>query len=68
MDKSDILVCKHCGSQNVETSAWVKVNENDKCNGYVGLEASENNWCCDCEEHVLLISLAEWEESLNNEE
>jgi hypothetical protein len=67
MDKSDILVCENCGSCDVETSAWVKVNEYDRCDEYIGLEDNENNWCCDCEEHVHLISLAEWEESLNNE-
>jgi hypothetical protein len=59
MGKSDILVCKNCGSKNVETTAWVKVNENDRYSGYVGLEDSENNWCCDCEQHVRLVSLAE---------
>jgi hypothetical protein len=68
MDKSDILVCKNCGSRDVETRAWVKVNENDRCNECAGLEDSENNWCCDCEEHILLMPLTEWEENLDNEE
>lgn len=67
MEEDQILVCEECGSRNVETQAWVKVNENDKCDGYLGLEDSGNNWCCDCEGHVDLTSLEEWEKHLDED-
>jgi hypothetical protein len=60
-EENQILVCKKCGSQNVESSAWVAVNNNNRFCDYLGLEDVFNNWCCDCEEHVSLITLDEYE-------
>ena len=48
------LVCSKCGSENVETKAWVDVNTDE-----VLSDASEgnikDNWCRNCEEYVLVI-------------
>jgi hypothetical protein len=59
--KDDILVCEDCGSRNVQTLAWVFVNKNNRHSDFAGLEDSGNNWCCDCEEHVSLLALSEYE-------
>ena len=67
-DKDQILVCEDCGSRDIETMAWVKVNENDRCNGYVGVEDSDNNWCYNCQDHVSVTSLANYEECRCDEE
>ena len=37
-DKEQILVCSECGSQNVQTMAWVEVNNNNTLSSYLGLE------------------------------
>jgi hypothetical protein len=57
-EKDQILVCEECGSHNVETQAWVKVNENNKCSDYLGIDDDGNNWCNDCQEHVPFITLS----------
>lgn len=45
------LVCSKCGSENVETKAWVDVNDDTVLDG--ASEGNiEDNWCRDCEEHV----------------
>ena len=67
-EKDQILVCESCGSKDIETQAWVKVNENDKCNGYLGIDDNDNNWCCQCEEHVEIITLTEYEERQSEDE
>lgn len=65
MNKENILVCAECGSQDVQTQAWIKPNANDLCDGYLGIDDSDNNWCCECEEFVELITLEEYEKRNN---
>lgn len=53
-----IKVCSKCGSDNVQTLAWV--NPNSKLIDvedidFYAIEFSENNWCDDCHEHVILL-------------
>jgi hypothetical protein len=60
MEKEEILVCENCGSRNVETMAWVKLNKSNSFSGYIEIEDPYRNWCCDCESHVLLITLSEY--------
>jgi hypothetical protein len=62
-EKDNILVCECCGSKNVESMAWVKVN-GDRVSNYVGTLGEENNWCPECEEHVRLITQTEYEASV----
>jgi len=45
------VICKKCGSKDVEQLEWRKVNTGE-FNG-TGVEADNTSqWCCDCEEHV----------------
>ena len=45
--------CTQCGSQNVQTKAWVLINERDKCVEYIGDDV-QDNWCEECDEGVNL--------------
>jgi hypothetical protein len=43
---NDIYVCRHCGNEDIEERAWVKVNDH---NSYRGCdENSLGYWCPNC--------------------
>ena len=48
-----VHVCDFCGSDNVQTKAWVRPNEN---NEYVDLVSEEiqDNYCDDCDQNTML--------------
>ncbi len=48
-----IKVCSQCGSENVQTLAWVSINSKSisiEDMDFYAIEFSENNWCDDCHE------------------
>ena len=47
-----ILVCRDCGTDNIQSLAWVDANTNKYvCNA--GLNDNDNDkWCNDCEDYV----------------
>lgn len=61
------IVCSVCGSDDVETQVWMKVNTMVVTDGY-SLDESDDNWCCKCEEHVDLISEEEYKEQEETDE
>jgi hypothetical protein len=55
MAHKTVVVCTHCGSDNVQLKAWVKPNKNNK---FVDLvEGDELGWCGDCELHSVIDSV-----------
>jgi len=51
-----IYVCKDCGSQEVQVKEWCNINTGKSC-GAIGdedLTNKDNNWCPDCDEHVII--------------
>lgn len=54
----ETLVCGKCGGVNIEVKMWVDPNDEtilDNCSdGEI-----EDNWCRDCEEHVILDILVD---------
>ena len=48
------LVCENCGGGNIETKSWVDVNT-DKVMDDSGDGDSDDNWCRDCEQHLLFV-------------
>ena len=56
-----IYVCKDCGSQEVLVKEWCNIHTGKSC-GAIGdenLTDSDNNWCPECEEHVIIIEKKE---------
>ena len=51
----DKLVCANCGSDKVESLAWVDSNTH-KYKDLYGDDGDEDaNWCNECEDHVEII-------------
>ena len=57
-----IIVCEVCGSTNVETLAWVDVNSLVFKDNFDGSD-KQDNYCNNCNQHVYLTSLSEWEKT-----
>lgn len=57
---NDTLVCKRCGSINVETKAWLNANTAQFISWSENEE--EDNWCDDCESICQLCTLGEFAE------
>ena len=55
--------CKLCGSKDVESKDWVKLNTGKATGTFEGTD--EDTWCCSCEKHAG-VELVEDQE--NNEE
>jgi len=54
-------VCEECGSDKVQTLAWVDFNTDQ----YVseGPGGTEDNWCPVCMEHINIISEKDYKEN-----
>lgn len=55
-----IMVCEECGSDKVETKAWVSINTDeigDSCSD----GEDDDNWCNSCETHSGIITKQEYE-------
>ncbi|HLO91568.1 MAG TPA: hypothetical protein VK172_10435 [Lentimicrobium sp.] len=50
-----LLLCKHCGSDNVEMKAWVKPNQGNKFSDFVSDQEGDDNYCLDCGQHGELL-------------
>ena len=50
--KKTKLVCKECGSSNIEVKAWINPNT-DKVLDSVSDEDIKDNWCNECSENVM---------------
>ena len=48
-----VMICSHCGSDNVQLQSWVKPNEN---NQFVDYTPEEVGWCNDCNLHSQIDS------------
>ena len=69
MSKESILVCEECGSEKVQTLAWVECNTNNYISEGPSEGADEqDNWCPDCDKHCSFTSKAEYEKRNNDEE
>lgn len=55
------LVCSTCGSSNIQTLAWVDVNTDEVMDSGPG--DTQDNWCCDCEDHVKFCTEEEFEKN-----
>jgi len=49
----NVLVCDKCGSDNVQSKAWVNPNKNNEFVDTISKE-EEDNWCNDCDQYVSL--------------
>lgn len=47
-------VCKECGSENVRRKYWGDVN------GDCTIEATDDYWCCDCEDYTEPVAKEEF--------
>lgn len=45
-----ILYCSHCGSRDVQISAWIRPNHNDEIMGSGEDGPSSHEWCDECAE------------------
>lgn len=52
-------VCSICGSDQVETKAWIAVN-NNRIIEEIEPDDIFNNWCPDCKEHTAIIQIADY--------
>jgi len=59
--EDELLVCKICGSINIQTLHWI--DSNTKVFKSEGPGEEESNWCIDCEQHVEIITLQEFNTS-----
>lgn len=51
-------VCKYCGSDNVRRKYWGNVN------GDCDFDASDEYWCCHCEDYTDIVSEDEYRQSI----
>lgn len=58
------LVCKECGSTNIQTQAWVDANTNEYRSD--GCGDSDDNWCEDCNEHTKFTTKNEFEKMMDD--
>ena len=56
-----IVVCEECGSDNIQTQAWVNPNARTFI-GTTGIDRYDN-WC-ECEDHQSFITLREFKERM----
>lgn len=61
-EEDDPYVCGECGSQDIQTQAWVNPNTHE----YIGTteEDRDDNWCDECEEHNYFCLKSEFEERM----
>lgn len=59
-----ILVCKECGSLEVDSKMWVNINSGIPTD-VIDDDSIENNYCNSCEEHREIISLKTYNSKLN---
>ena len=57
-----ITVCEECGSDNIQTQAWVDPNTHAFI-GTTGIDR-DDNWCDECEEHLPFCTLKEFKERM----
>lgn len=61
-DDDGITVCDECGSDNIQTQAWVDPNTRIFI-GTTGIDR-EDNWCDECEDHQPFCTLKEFKERM----
>lgn len=50
-----VYICSSCGSKKIQSKAWVDLNEGVMPEiDFIGTDDSSNNWCEDCQDHVLV--------------
>lgn len=54
-----MLVCKNCGSKNIQSKEWTYVNTG-KSVGDSDYTETQDNWCEDCEENPEFIEEEEY--------
>lgn len=62
VDDNKITVCEECGSDNIQTQAWVDPNTHAFI-GTTGIDR-DDNWCDECEEHLPFCTLKEFKERM----
>lgn len=58
----DIVVCDECGSDDIQTQAWVDPNTHIFI-GTTGIDR-DDNWCGECEDHQPFCTLKEFKERM----
>lgn len=48
------IVCDQCGSADVQLMAWVDPNSNEIIDDVGPWQSKDNNYCNDCDKHVVL--------------
>ena len=56
-----ILVCKQCGSKDIQQLVWAKVNVQHRKIVGDGPDEINSRWCDGCKEHVNFISQDDYE-------
>jgi hypothetical protein len=46
--------CRECYGENVQTVMWVRPNGHDVVDDFGSFDATDTNWCEDCDKHVKL--------------
>lgn len=59
---SEQLCCENCGSTDIEVQTWVNVLTDDYTLPETGND-EDDQWCCNCEEHVKFCTIKEFEKS-----
>lgn len=60
-----MIVCKDCGSGDVQTVMWVRANTSEPVDHFASSwSEADANWCDGCDAHVELMHLTEGEATL----
>ena len=62
VNDDEIVVCEGCGSDNIQTQAWVDPNARTFI-GTTGIDRYDN-WCDECEDHQPFCTLKEFKERM----
>ena len=62
VNDNEIVVCEECGSDNIQTQAWVDPNTRTFI-GTTGIDRYDN-WCDECEDHQPFCTLKEFKERM----
>ncbi len=60
------LVCENCGSEDIQSQAWVGVN-NNQVYEFFGLDDEDNNWCMNCQEQCDIIDQSTYIDRITEE-
>lgn len=59
-DDSEILVCKECGSMQLEIQAWINANTDERISYVHDDDDNDGRWCDECGEQAVFCTKAEF--------